>query len=82
MAHVHRIHADGRTVTMTRGLSGETYQEPRFRALVYDDSGRCCGSADNVTHLCLPGSSAIRAPLATDDQIIEAVLHDEPIFDY
>ncbi len=76
---VERDDCHGETVTMTKGLSRESYQEPRFRATVYDDCGRTVAVVSNATMLCLPGRT-VRACEATDQQILDAVLGDEHIF--
>ena len=73
---VIRHRAGGRTVTMVR--ANEAFEEPEFRADVYDEQGRFIATVGNSTLLCLPTGS-IRAIYATDIQILEAVLNDEPI---
>jgi hypothetical protein len=75
---VRRIDCRGEMVTMSKGL-GNSYQTPRFRALVYDSQGRYVADVNNSSILCLPGGS-VQAPNATDQQILDAVLGDESIY--
>lgn len=79
-ARVERVPADGRKVTMVRGLDrASAWEEPRFLARVYDERGHLLGHVGNSSILCLPGGS-VRAPEATDEQILEAVLGDESVY--
>ena len=75
---VVRLPANGSTVTMSQGFKGPEYQEPLFRAVVYDKRGRYVITVGNSSLMCVKGG-AVRAPFATDAQILEAVLHDESI---
>lgn len=65
-----------RTVRMTRG--DKSWEEPEFRAVVLDNKGQFVGSVRNSTLLCLPGRT-IRGPKATDEEILQAVINDEPV---
>lgn len=76
---IKRLDCAGETVTMTQGLAHESYQEPRFLAIVYDRSGRYVAQVSNGTTLCLPKRS-VRASEATDQEILDAVLGDEHVF--
>ena len=75
-ARVVRLPSNGQTVTMSRGFSGPEYQEPLFRAVVYGTKGRYVTTVGNSSLMCVKGG-AVRAPDATDTQILEAVLNDE-----
>ncbi len=74
-AKVIRNAPKGRVVKMSCG--DESWEEPTFNAAVVVD-GKRIASLFNSTLLCLAEGS-IRAPFATDAQILEAVLNDEPI---
>ncbi len=78
-ARVARYPANGRAVTMSRGLSDSTWQEPLFQADVYDQDGHFVATVGNSFLMCVKGG-AVRAPFATDAQILEAVLNDESVF--
>jgi len=79
MTHVIRVPSNGDTVQMTHGIEGPGWREPRFEARIIGDDGRTLGTVHNSSLLCLPGG-AIRAPEATDEQIIEAVTGDESVY--
>ena len=79
MTHVIRVPSDGQTVRMRHGIEGPDWEEPRFAARVIGSGGRTLGTVGNSSLLCLPGG-AIRAPEATDEQIIEAVTGDESVY--
>lgn len=66
-------------VKMCKGMD-DYYEEPAFHASVIDSSGELVGSVSNSTLLCLPGGS-VQAPLATDRQIVAAIIGDEHIYD-
>jgi hypothetical protein len=76
-AKVSRIKRDG-VVIMCRGLGDNTWEEPPFEAAIIVD-GETVAHVYNSSLLCLPGGVTIRAPFATDAQILEAVLNDEPV---
>ena len=74
---VKRLNYDKETVTMRHGL-GNSYQEPKFCALVYDEQGQYVAKVGNSSLLCLSEGS-VRALDATDQQILDAVLSDVSI---
>ena len=67
-------------VSMSHGLSDARFTEPTFQADVFGSSGQFLGSVHNSTLLCLPGAQ-VRAPLATNKQIVAAVVGDEHVYD-
>ncbi len=67
-------------VQMSSGLNDPGWEEPMFCADVVDEKGDLIGTVGNSTLLCLPDGH-IQAPLATDRQIVAAVVGDEHIYD-
>ncbi len=65
---------------MSSGLNYPGWEETNFHADVLDEKGDLIGSVGNSTLLCLPGRH-IQAPLATDRQIVAAIVGDEHIYD-
>lgn len=79
---VNRIPAFGHTIKMCRGLGdgpGNQWTEARFLAEVIGPDGQVTATVYNSTLLCLPRRS-VRAPFATDEEILGAVLNNESVF--
>jgi len=73
---VERTPANGQVVRMSRGT--DEWEEPRFIAKVFCQAGCLVATLHNSSTLCLPGRT-LRASLATDEEILEAVLRDESV---
>lgn len=73
----------GDTVNMYHGLSREAVPEPRETYAVFKDGVLIASGSVNATTFCCPAPYGTGSGLAaTDEQIVFAVTHDEPVFGY